>query len=188
MISLSERRCSVSVDTKWVSDQRNVRRVLKVYLSKEKPTSQETALLVGTTYHNVRHVLVTSLTPEEYRGEKRLRCSRSKLGKNNPMLGKYGELHHRYKGEVFTKDGYLQVKRNGRYVLVHRQVMADLLGLSSLPRSLEVHHIDGVKTNNDPDNLALVTPGGHQQLHADSSLLSRSPLWVQHQYSTSLST
>lgn len=165
----------------------NVQMVLEAYLGEDKPTIKDVAERLGTHEHNVLRILRLNLAPDVYKQEKRLRYSRSKVGANNPMLGKYGRLHHRYKGEVFTKDGYLQVKHRGSYVLVHRLVMAEMLGVAAIPDHLDVHHIDGVKTNNDPDNLAIVTRGGHRQLHASTSLLSRSPIWVQHMSTTSRS-
>jgi hypothetical protein len=46
----------------------------------------------------------------------------------------------------------------------HRVAFARLLG-TNLPRNLDVHHIDGNKHNNEPNNLALVTRGGHLRIH-----------------------
>jgi len=85
------------------------------------------------------------------------------------MLGKSGSLHHNHKGDVDDGHGYLQRKVRGRYVLVHRIVMAELLGLAELPSHIEVHHIDEDKTNNSPDNLAAVTGTGHRRLHGPRS-------------------
>ena len=177
----------MSKSRSWVTNQENVDAVLTAYLADDRPTVQDLADRLGTHYHNVLHVVREGLSSEQYSFEKSLRKSRSKMGESNPMAGKYGQLHHNYVGEVVTGDGYLQIKVKGRYELVHRMVMADMLGLERIPKTLEVHHIDGVKTNNDPDNLAVVTTGGHRQLHAESSLLSRSPLWVQYQHSISQS-
>lgn len=175
----------MSVSTKYLSSMENVNRVLDTYLAPDKPTVGETSRRVGTTYHNVRKILADHLDPDIYKREVSLRKSRAKMGKKNPMFELYGDQHHNFKGDIFTKDGYLQRKVDGRYELVHRIVMAKLLGLRSLPDTMDVHHIDDVKTNNSEDNLALVTRGGHRGLHAKQSKLSKSPIWVQHAHTTS---
>jgi hypothetical protein len=48
---------------------------------------------------------------------------------------------------------------------VHRVVMAQALGLESVPDWMDVHHIDENPKNNDLDNLALATKKGHQHIH-----------------------
>lgn len=167
----------MSVSQKFVSDPQNVERVISLYLSDTKPTVEETAAQTRTTYHNVGHILKRHLPPEQFKFEKALRYSRSKMGEQNPMTGQSGSLHHNYIGEVETKDGYLQVKVNGQYELVHRQMMAEELGLERLPPQFEVHHINEQKQDNRLDNLALVTPTGHRTLHAKWSPSERRPLW-----------
>lgn len=65
--------------------------------------------------------------------------------------------------EVFLDErGYLRFKKkpNG---LVHRKVCRDAHG--PFPRHWDVHHIDGNKLNNAPENLIAVAPGLHQSLH-----------------------
>jgi len=92
-------------------------------------------------------------------------------GKHRSMRG---PSHWSWKGGRYTDGrGYVRVRcpghpnagRNG-YVLEHRKVASEMLGRALLPHE-EVHHVDGDKTNNSPENLAVVSRGKHQRLHAD---------------------
>jgi hypothetical protein len=73
--------------------------------------------------------------------------------------------HHNWKGAVDDGYGYLTLLKDGKRQFVHRIVMAEALGMKELPEMFDVHHIDGNTKNNLLDNLALVTPSGHQKLH-----------------------
>jgi hypothetical protein len=67
--------------------------------------------------------------------------------------------------------GYIQqhapehpaAKGNG-YVMQHRLVMEQIIG-RYLTADEVVHHIDGNRANNCPDNLQLMTRGDHTALH-----------------------
>lgn len=169
----------MSVSQTYVSDERNVKRVLDAYQAVDKPTVQAVAKRLGTSYQNVRYIVAQHLSPEKLRAEKALRYSRAKTGPLNPMLGKSGSQHHNYIGDVSDGHGYLQRKVDGRYWLVHDLVMLQALGLTTLPEGMEVHHLDQDKQHNDLDNLALVTKRGHRYLHRTRPESSRSPLWAQ---------
>lgn len=79
---------------------------------------------------------------------------------------KFGEQHGSWKGGiVHTPEGYVyemvsvddpmaSMRNRMGYVLQHRLVMAKQLG-RPLTRNESVHHIDGDKKNNKPDNLQL---------------------------------
>jgi len=169
----------MSVSKGFVQDRNNVNEVLAAYLAPDKPTLQQVALRLGTTFHNVQHIVTQGLSKEALKAEQALRYSRSKMGPDNPMTDKSGSQHHGFKGDVPDGHGYLQRKVGRRYEYVHRIVMAEALGMTKLPEWVEVHHIDEDKTNNALDNLAVVTKKGHRYLHAKRSLFARSPLWAQ---------
>jgi biotin operon repressor len=89
--------------------------------------------------------------------------------------GRFGEKAGKWKGgRSVTKQGYIKIHApdhpnasSGR-VFEHRLVMEKKLG-----RYLEsheiVHHIDGNKSNNDPDNLELTVVGTHTSDHFKAS-------------------
>ena len=52
------------------------------------------------------------------------------------------------------------------YVLSHILVACKHAGLTYLPEGLVVHHIDGVRTNNNVNNLVILTRQEHMKLHA----------------------
>ena len=187
----------MSVSRSYTNDPQNVRHVLSVYQAPDRPTLGETARRAGTTFQNVQWIITHHLPAEKIKAEKALRYSRSKTGAKNPMKGRNGSLHHNFKGDILSKDGYLIRKVQvspyaSMYVPVQRLVMAEMLGLEMLPAWLEVHHIDEDKTNNSPDNLALVTSTGHQTLHTllrgKTPRSQRSTLWEQWESGTSRST
>lgn len=67
-------------------------------------------------------------------------------------------------GERSDKNGYVRVYvAPGKRTLEHRAVWETAYG--PIPKGLHVHHIDGDKTNNRLDNLALAANSAHQGLH-----------------------
>lgn len=76
-------------------------------------------------------------------------------------------------GRAVTANGYVFVyrpghplARNGNYVAEHRLVASEANGIE-LDASDEVHHINGIKSDNRPENLQVVKRGPHQRLHAN---------------------
>lgn len=65
----------------------------------------------------------------------------------------------------FTNNhGYLTANVNGRDTLKHRLVMEIIIG-RKLDTNECVHHKDGNKLNNDPDNLEIIYRSDHSVLH-----------------------
>ncbi len=76
----------------------------------------------------------------------------------------FGDKHPRWKGGRTESNGYVRIIRNvdglQRYQLEHRKVMEDHLG-RELSESEEVHHINGIRSDNRIENLELrVAPHG----------------------------
>lgn len=175
----------MSISKQYVSNEKNIKTVLRLYLEDDRKLGyQAIADELGTRYANVLYIVNHYVDGERKRIERSLRMSHSKLGNKNPMSGKTGEQHPNFKGLIGDGHGYVQRKVNGKYQLEHRLVMAQALGLETLPSWLDVHHIDEDKQNNSLDNLALVTPSGHGKLHHINPASSRLPLWEQWQSGT----
>ena len=68
-------------------------------------------------------------------------------------------------GEFLTrvKNGYLQFFENGKWVWVHRKIAEIQSGI--IPEGHEVHHINGNKTDNRPENLQILSKEEHRAIH-----------------------
>lgn len=145
----------------WTSQPENIKRCLRLYRRGDLLTAGQIAANLNTTAANVRTVLQQNMHPTEFQALKGLRYAAAKYGPDNPMWQKTGDKHPNWTGTTGNTK-----RTNGRLRHTARYVMEQALGLESLPSNLDVHHIDGNRSNNSLDNLALVTRKGHMQIHA----------------------
>ena len=76
-----------------------------------------------------------------------------------------GENHYMYKGGSY-RHGYKFVRDGDRYRQEHRAIAERMLGRELLPNEC-VHHKDGNRSNNDPQNLeVLASNKEHRRRHA----------------------
>ena len=103
-----------------------------------------------------------SLSDTNRRKHSRLCRSCSKKGKNNPpwkggrTIGMGGYV-------LILKPGHPLAYDNG-YVKEHRLVAYEKWGIDAV-RNMDVHHINGVKTDNRIINLEIMTHSKHMSLH-----------------------
>lgn len=70
-------------------------------------------------------------------------------------------------GKYISRAGYILVwnpKHHSRYEPEHRSIMRKIIGRELLDNE-DVHHINGIKTDNRPENLQLLTKSEHTSLH-----------------------
>lgn len=83
-----------------------------------------------------------------------------------------GENHPRWNGGRKMARGYIKLLKpghpdatDGRYVFEHRFIMSEHIG-RQLFRDEVVHHINGIKNDNQIENLVILKRSQHQSHHA----------------------
>ena len=167
----------MSVSKKRLSDATLCAKVVRQYRTLTM-TIDQIAELFKLTPHTVGAILRRDLSEAERKRLRGANHSRSKCAEANPMFGR------KTAAERILRKGGAAVWNGEGYTFEHRIVAAKSLQIPELAAHLEVHHIDGDKTNNDPDNLAVVTKRGHRHLH--KLLFGRLYLWEKEKFGTSL--
>lgn len=82
-----------------------------------------------------------------------------------------GKRSFNWKGGRVMNNGYIEIYKPEHpnanvkgYIREHRYVMSEMVG-RPLTEEEDVHHINGVKTDNRPENLQLLLKSEHTKLH-----------------------
>jgi len=80
---------------------------------------------------------------------------------------RYNRLHsvkRKYGTGTFSNTGYKLISHNGKRILEHRKVMEDFIG-RKLFKYENIHHKNGIKTDNRIENIEIVTYNEHRKYH-----------------------
>jgi len=145
---------------KHMADAKLCKRVAKEYRTSMK-TVQQVADQFSVNHVTARAMIRLHISDADFKKFAHYRYHESKLAEKNPQYGK------QWASDCEDGRGYLTRLVKGTRYLVHRIVMAEMLGMSvdQLPMSMAVHHIDEDGMNNHPDNLALTNDAGHVAMH-----------------------
>lgn len=101
----------------------------------------------------------------------------TRTGKKNPWRKTYAQDHPRWKGGIHVGgEGYVFTYNPNHpyayrgYIYEHRMIVEKYLSecigfVVYIHPSLDIHHVDKNKLNNDISNLRIVTKGEHSLIH-----------------------
>lgn len=81
----------------------------------------------------------------------------------------YSKMNRNKEGQFVVTTGTTKRRRVqylGNHMHEYQRIFCKLLGIEKLPRKLIVHHIDGDPTNDDINNLSLMTYTAHNRIHS----------------------
>jgi len=78
-------------------------------------------------------------------------------------MARYGRSSGGFRTRT-SSSGYRQYNSGHGWNYTHRTVAANKVG-GTIYSGMQVHHINGIKTDNRPSNLTILSPSAHASIH-----------------------